>query len=57
MAARDTIALINDIGNQIPDKSWILYLLELFNNQNIAIELTLSASLITRITLKLYLMV
>jgi hypothetical protein len=37
----DTIALIEDMGNQIPDKSWMLYLLELFSNQNIAIELNL----------------
>jgi hypothetical protein len=41
IAAADVIALIEDIGNQIPDKSWILYLFELFNNQNIAIELNL----------------
>ncbi|MGB8171007.1 MAG: hypothetical protein WCF01_00100, partial [Nitrososphaeraceae archaeon] len=30
-----------DNGNQIPDKSWMLYLLELFNVQNIPIELNL----------------
>ena len=41
IAAADVIALIGDIGNQIPDKSWMLYLFELFNNQNIAIELNL----------------
>jgi hypothetical protein len=41
IAAADVIALIEDMGNQIPDKSWMLYLLELFNNQNIAIELNL----------------
>ena len=41
IAAADVIALIEDIGNQIPDKSWMLYLLELFNNHNIAIELNL----------------
>jgi hypothetical protein len=41
IAAADVIALIEDIGNQIPDKSWTLYLFELFNNQNIAIELNL----------------
>ena len=34
-AASDTITLIEDMGNQIPDKSWMLYLLELFNRQNI----------------------
>jgi hypothetical protein len=42
IAATDVIALIEDIGNQIPEKSWMLYLLELFNKQqNIAIELNL----------------
>jgi len=41
IAAADVIALIEDIGNQIPDKSWMLYLFELFSNQNIAIELNL----------------
>jgi hypothetical protein len=41
IAAADVIALIEDMGNQIPGKSWMLYLLELFSNQNIAIELNL----------------
>jgi hypothetical protein len=41
IAATDIIALIEDMGNQIPDKSWMLYLFELFNKQNIAIELNL----------------
>jgi hypothetical protein len=41
IAGTDIIGLIEDMGNQIPDKSWMLYLLELFNNQNIAIELNL----------------
>lgn len=42
IAVTDVIALIEDVGNQIPDKSWMLYLLELFNKQqNIAIELNL----------------
>ncbi len=42
IAGTDIIVLIKDIGNQIPDKSWMLYLLELFNKQNnIAIELNL----------------
>jgi hypothetical protein len=41
IAASDIIALIEDMGNQMPDKSWMLYLLELFNSQNIAIELNL----------------
>ena len=34
IAASDIIALIEDMGNQIPDKSWMLYLFELFNKQN-----------------------
>jgi hypothetical protein len=41
IAVSDIITLIEDMGNQIPDKSWILYLLEIFNKQNIAIELNL----------------
>jgi hypothetical protein len=42
IAITDVIALIEDMGNKIPDKSWMLYLLELFNKQqNIAIELNL----------------
>jgi hypothetical protein len=42
IAATDVIALVEDVGNQIPEKSWMLYLLELFNKQpNIAIELNL----------------
>jgi hypothetical protein len=41
IAISDIITLIEDMGNQIPDKSWILYLLEIFNKQNIAIELNL----------------
>ena len=41
IAISDIIALIEDLGNQIPDKSWMLYLLELFNSQNIASELNL----------------
>lgn len=40
-AACDIIKLVGDMGNQIPDKSWMLYLLELFNAQNIAMELNL----------------
>ena len=40
IAGTDIIGLIQDLGNQIPDKSWMLYLLELFK-QNIAIELNL----------------
>jgi hypothetical protein len=41
IAVSDIITLIEDLGNQIPDKSWMLFLLELFNNQDIAIELNL----------------
>src|SRR5919198_4413448 len=42
IAVTDVIALIEDMGNKIPEKSWMLYLLELFNKQqNIAIELNL----------------
>ena len=42
IAVTDVIALIEEIGNQIPEKSWMLYLLELFNkHRNIAIELNL----------------
>ena len=41
IAVSDIITLIEDLGNQTPDKSWMLYLLELFNSQNIAIELNL----------------
>jgi hypothetical protein len=41
IAAADVMTLIEDIGNQIPAKSWMLYLFELFNKQNIVIELNL----------------
>jgi hypothetical protein len=42
IAVADIITLDEDVGNQIPDKSWMLYLLELFNkHQSIAIELNL----------------
>jgi hypothetical protein len=41
IAISDVITLLEDMGNQIPDKSWMLYLLEIFNKQNIAIELNL----------------
>jgi hypothetical protein len=42
IAGADIINLIEDEGNKIPNKSWMLYLLELFTNQNnIAIELNL----------------
>ena len=35
------IKIVADNGNQIPDKSWMLYLLEFFNTQNIPVELNL----------------
>ena len=41
IAISDVITLVEDMGNQIPDKSWMLYLLEIFNIQNIAIKLNL----------------
>jgi hypothetical protein len=41
VATSDIITLVNDLGNRIPDKSWMLYLLEIFNSQNIACELNL----------------
>jgi len=40
----DIITLTSYLGNQIPDKSWMLYLLEIFNRQNIAAELNLICS-------------
>ncbi len=44
VAISDIITLIADMGNHIPHNSWMLYLLELFNRQNIAIELNLICS-------------
>jgi hypothetical protein len=44
IAVSDIITLIEDIGNKIPDKSWMLYLLEIFNKQNIPAELNLICS-------------
>ena len=41
VAISDIIKLEKDLGNQIPNKSWMLYLLELFNIQNIPVELNL----------------
>lgn len=41
VAISDIITLIEDMGNQIPDKSWMLYLLEMFNKQEIPSELNL----------------
>jgi hypothetical protein len=41
IAISDIITLIEDMGNQIPDKSWMLYLLEIFNRENVPAELNL----------------
>ncbi len=41
VAASDIITIVNDLGNRIPDKSWMLYLLEIFNIQNASSELNL----------------
>ena len=37
----DNLRIIGDKGNRIPDKSWMLYLLEIFNIQHVAVELNL----------------
>ncbi len=44
VAISDVIKIISDLENKIPDKSWMLYLLELFNKQHITIELNLICS-------------
>jgi hypothetical protein len=44
VAISDIITIISDLGNKIPDKSWMLYLLEFFNNQHIPVELNLICS-------------
>ena len=46
VGASDVIKICKDLGNNIPDKSWMLYLLELFDygaidNNHRAIELNL----------------
>lgn len=41
ISAADRITIANKMVNNIPDKSWMLYLLEIFNTQNIALELNL----------------
>jgi len=41
VAISDIITLVEELENQIPDKSWMLYLLEIFNVQNIPVELNL----------------
>ena len=37
----DNLRIKGDKGNKIPDKSWMLYLLEIFNIQRVAVELNL----------------
>lgn len=44
VSVSDIITVISDLGNQIPDKSWMLYLLELFNKKQIPVELNLICS-------------
>jgi hypothetical protein len=44
IAISDVIKILSDLGQNIPDKSWMLYLLELFNKQNIPVELNLICS-------------
>ena len=41
VAISDIIKLEQDLGNQIPNKCWMLYLLELFNIHNKPVELNL----------------
>ncbi|HZD36097.1 MAG TPA: hypothetical protein VE130_12905 [Nitrososphaeraceae archaeon] len=41
ISATDRITMANEMANNIPDKSWMLYLLEIFNTQDIALELNL----------------
>ncbi len=40
----DVITIVSDLGNHIPVKSWMLYLLEAFNSQQVPIELNLICS-------------
>jgi hypothetical protein len=41
VSVSDTLTIVNEMVNSIPDKSWMLYLLEIFNSQNFASELNL----------------
>jgi hypothetical protein len=41
ISVADRITIVKEIVNNIPDKSWMLYLLEVFNMQDIALELNL----------------
>lgn len=44
VAISDVITIVSDLGNNVPDKSWMLYLLELFNMRHIPVELNLICS-------------
>lgn len=44
VAISDVIKIMSDMQNKIPDKSWMLYLLELFNKQHVPVELNLICS-------------
>ncbi len=44
ISVSDVIHITSDLGNQIPDKSWMLYLLEAFNRNQVPIELNLICS-------------
>lgn len=41
MSVSDRLTIVKEMVNNIPDKSWMLYLLEIFNMQDIALELNL----------------
>jgi hypothetical protein len=41
ISVADRITIVKETANDIPDKSWMLYLLEIFNLQDIALELNL----------------
>ena len=41
ISVADRITIADEMVNNIPDKSWMLYLFEIFNNQDIALELNL----------------
>jgi hypothetical protein len=41
ISVADRITIVKEMVNNIPNKSWMLYLLEIFNMQDIALELNL----------------
>jgi len=41
IAISDILTVFEDMGNQIPDKSWMLYLLEIFSREDVPAELNL----------------